>query len=145
MKNAAPISLESFQYLANDGTLPLRPIDEGDEALLFELREILLSNSMEDRFGISLINQNFFLGESEVTMEVSDHYDRLSLIRVMEEESVENATILPTNWHFRKDGKTRALRCLGYCKYANYRHSDIHRGIRGLSEEKPESQIILSV
>lgn len=142
--NSTSVNLESFQYLANDGPFLLEPIQERDTALLIELREILVSNGMENRFGISLINLNVRLGASEVTMEVSDHQERLSLLRVIEEGSLESEASLPTNWHFRGSGQTKELKCLGYCKYENYRHPKIHRGIRGLLKEETQTQQILS-
>ena len=94
----------------------VKPLDEADEAVLQDVREVLQKHGALDRFGIFLAHKHFDLHDGEFILEETDEEKREQRLHV---ESSDNPDIntIQTMWCFEKEQTTAVTKCVLRCHY----------------------------
>jgi len=102
----------------------IKPIDDGDEAVLADIRDILLKHGAVDRFGVFLVHKHFELEPYEYVLEETDEDERVQTLTVQRGDDPDQNTI-QTMWQFQQDGETAVTKCVLRCNY-NRGHKAVH-------------------
>jgi hypothetical protein len=95
------------------------PVDEGDRAVMDEVRSVLVKHGALQRFGLTLLHSHFDLADDEILVETVDAKERKLTIRPMPvREAMAAGDPFETSW--RLDSPSGEPECLLYC----FRSSD---------------------
>jgi hypothetical protein len=89
------------------------PLNENDDAVIAELKQVLLKHGAETRFGITLLHDHFPIEEDEVMAEFEDATNRQLLTRPIKATELQNRSFIETQW--RLDTDTSMLICMKNC------------------------------
>jgi hypothetical protein len=87
----------------------VEPINEGDNALLDEIREALERHGKVGRFGISLLHKHFDVAPGEVLLEENDPHARVLTIKPVKAEEAGDTSA--TTWTFVEGKLVPTLYC----------------------------------
>lgn len=109
--------LQTVQWTKLQQIEDLEPIGERDYEVLEEIRQVLLRQGYQNRFGVCLLHKHFDLQPGEAFLEQSDEAARISTITVVPEDIAKEA--METAWSFTSGDDIRAgrncqVRCQGF-------------------------------
>lgn len=121
-----PLVLESVQWSTLDHVDEIQPINEGDLAVLEEIRAVIDRHGYHNRFGIALLHKHFDVHDGEVALEETDEEARVSTVRVVEDDG-DDANRIGTMWRFKKGtaDPVSVTVCARQCSYS-LGHKNVH-------------------
>lgn len=89
----------------------VRPVDETDQVVFDEVREVLERHGALQRFGLTLLHKHFDISEDEVLVETIHADSRTLTLRP--KELVDSGNAVETSW--RLDDPVARQRCESMC------------------------------
>ena len=123
---ASRLLMQTVQWAKLRQIEDLEPIGEQDYEVLEEIREVLIRQGYQDRFGVCLLHKHFDVQPGEAFLEQSDENARISTITVVPEAVAKEA--IETAWSFSPTEGIKAGRnCRVYCQgFGQTGHSRKH-------------------
>jgi len=116
------IKLETVQWSSLKDIDDVEPINEKDQSVLIELKEVLLKHGYTNRFGVCLLHKHFDISQDEIVMENTDVDARVSILSVEKDDQAVNS--IETMWRF-SNGIQAGTHCVQRCEY-NSGHRSVH-------------------
>ena len=107
------MQIAAVQWSTLDHIHDVKPINDGDEACLTEIRHVLTKYGNLKRFGVALLHNHFDLKDDEVMMETTDLEERTHVVRPMTQAEIDenNIEVQSTIITFDETGYHRRCGC----------------------------------
>ncbi len=115
MAQTNKIVMETVEWSTLDHVDEVVPVNEKDDVVLEELRDVLVKHGYCERFGITLLHRHFDLGKDEVNVETTDEESRMSITCPKKLADLEESQAIQTQWRFKYDGVTAVTVCENRC------------------------------
>lgn len=107
--SAQKLHLEAITWNEFPDIEDVKPIGDNDHKVLEEIREVLLRNNYENRFGVFLIHKHFDMDEDEYLVEHTDHEKRSLVINVKRSSDIPEKNYVQTSWKFSREFKNATV------------------------------------
>ena len=98
----------------------MQPLSEPDRECFDEIRSVLDSHNMLDRFGVALLHKHFEIYDGETLLEVTESDDRQLNLTTVETDSLGPNESRPTMWRLGGDTGASMVVCRCHNTYGGH-------------------------